>query len=204
MNMAIGTFEVLDFAAERNAAELAAGRLSGMFGPDLGFMSSSIFVDMDAAAVVHCAQWPAQSREADRSAELVRALGAEAGARSVRTFTGTLAADIEGGSPRESPGVCVLAIRHVNDGNAARELSRLLVSTGTWKREVPGFIGASAYITPDGREFLNYPRWVDEAAYDAYMADPRIAEGQAGISVLESAKPEFIRGRSLSQVGGRR
>jgi hypothetical protein len=60
-----------------------------------------------------------------------------------------------------------------------------------------GFVGATAYLSADGRTFLNYPRWVDEAAYRAYMADPRITEGQEDIAVLETAPPEFVECRIL-------
>jgi hypothetical protein len=91
----------------------------------------------------------------------------------------------------------VLAVRHVAGLDAAHELGQLLLASGEWKRGIAGFIGATAYISADGRQFINYVRWVDEPAYDAYMADPRIAEGQPAIAGAEAAKPEFIRGRSM-------
>ena len=63
--------------------------------------------------------------------------------------------------------MAVLATRHVKDVEAANELGKLLARSGEWKQHVPGFIGAAAYISADGREFMNYPRWVDAAAYEA-------------------------------------
>jgi hypothetical protein len=91
----------------------------------------------------------------------------------------------------------VLATRHVRNAEAANALGELLVQSGEWKKYLPGFIGAAAYVSADGRDFLNYPRWTDAAAYDSYMADPRIAQGQGAIASNEDAEPEFIRCRSV-------
>ncbi len=197
----IGTFEILR-VGKGSAAQEVADQLRTKLAAQLGFTWSDIFVSAQEAAVVHCAQWPASasSASAGQPAELVRRLAA---GRPVRTLAGTLAASIEGAAAAQAPGVAVLAVRHVSGADAARELGRLLVSSGEWKREMPGFIGASAYLSADGREFINYVRWVDEAAYRRYMDDPRNAAGQPGIASVESAAPEFVRGQSISHISAR-
>ncbi len=212
---AVGTFEILRFA-ERDAAEQTADRLRTMLDPRLGFTWSDLFVDGEAdgaagaaqAALVHCAEWPArppaaEQREQRELPELARRLAADAGAQPARTLGGTLAVSIDGPAAAAAPGVAVLAIRHVSGIDAARELGTLLLRSGEWKREVSGFIGASAYISADGREFINYVRWVDEAAYQRYMTDPRNAAGQPGIASTESAEPEFVKGQSVRHTGAR-
>ena len=205
-NTTVGTFEILRTDQPVQAAPVA-GRLNAMLDRRLGFTWSDIFVSAEPAAVVHCAEWPAEAGPAgpspmpSQSAELARRLAAQAGGLSVRTLTGTLAVSIGGAAAGQAPGVAVLAIRHVSGIDAANDLGRLLLSSGEWKRDVSGFIGASAYVTADGREFINYVRWVDEVAYQAYMDDPRNAAGQPGIASVESAKPEFVRGRCTSHTG---
>lgn len=199
---AVGTFEILRFA-ERRAAERTADRLTTMLDPRLGFTWSDIFVGDEVsgeqAALVHCAEWPARppAAELPELPELARRLAADAGAQPARTLGGTLAVSIDGPAVEAAPGVAVLAIRHVSGIDAAHELGKLLLRSGEWKREVPGFIGASAYISADGSEFINYVRWVDEAAFQRYMTDPRNAAGQPEIASTEAAEPEFIRGQSL-------
>jgi len=202
---AVGTFGILRFA-ERRAAERTADRLTTMLDPRLGFTWSDTFVGDEVsgeqAALVHCAEWPARSPAPDlpdlpELPELARRLAADAGAQPARTLGGTLAVSIDGPAVAAAPGVAVLAIRHVSGFDAAHELGKLLLRSGEWKREVPGFIGASAYISADGSEFINYVRWVDEAAFQRYMTDPRNAAGQPEIASTEAAEPEFVKGHSV-------
>lgn len=186
---------------EAAEAKRVAERLATMLRQRPGPMSSAIHISVDRTAVVHCGRWTAgPGRTASPGDDLLRALAEEPGILSARSFTGALAADIEGPAAGQEPGASVLALRHVRDGDAARELAKLLESTGEWKRHVAGFIGASAYVSADGRDFINYPRWTDEAAYRAYMADPRIAEGQDSIARLEVAEPEFVRCRGVISI----
>ncbi|HET7014180.1 MAG TPA: hypothetical protein VFI65_09730 [Streptosporangiaceae bacterium] len=201
-SVSLGTFEILRIG-ERISAERVAGQLKTTLAQPLGFTWSDIFVSSEPAAVVHCAEWPAESAAglppmASQSADLARELVAQADGGSVRTLTGTLAVSIDGAAAAQAPGVAVLAIRHVSGVDAANELGQLLLRSGEWKRGVAGFIGASAYISANGREFINYVRWVDEEAYRVYMDDPRNAAGQPNIASVESAKPEFVRGRCTS------
>jgi quinol monooxygenase YgiN len=199
---ALGGFDILRVAdageAQRVAAEFAA-----MLGRQPGTMSSHLYVSDDGTAVVHCGQWLAGApggEDASPAGGPLRRLSADHGVRSVRSLSGTLTVSIDGHDPAADPGYAVLAIRHVRDAGAAGELAKLLRGSGDWKQHAAGFIGASAYTTEDGHEFLNYPRWVDQAAYEAYMADPRIAEGQGAIAALEVAKPEFFRCRRAASV----
>ncbi|HEX5405548.1 MAG TPA: antibiotic biosynthesis monooxygenase, partial [Pseudonocardiaceae bacterium] len=192
-----GAFEVLRVADPGDAEALAA-EVALMFRR-LDHMSSHVYVSIDGTAVVHCGEWTTDSPQpptTNPGDELLRTLSKESGAEVTQNFVGRLLVSIDGASAPEPAGIAVLATRHVKDVDAANALGELLVQSGEWKQHVPGFIGAAAYLSGDGREFLNYPRWVDAAAYEAYMADPRIAEGQSAISTVEEAKPEFIRCRS--------
>lgn len=198
------SFAVLQ-AVGSDEAERAAGRLAAMLRQQPGRAASAIYLSLDGTAVVHCGWWAAGPGQptGNPSHGLLRALAREPGIRSLRSLGGTLAASIDGPAADQVPGAAVLAIRHVRDRTAATELARLLISTGEWKRDLPGFIGAAAYVSANGRDFINYPRWVDEAAYRAYMADPRIAGGQDAIARNETAPPEFIRcGAAISIPGG--
>jgi quinol monooxygenase YgiN len=201
----VGVFDVLE-AVRPEEAELVAQRLAAMLRQRPDAMPAHVYVSVDGTAVVSCGQWTPPSAPAppatDRpSAALVRALAAEPGVRSVRSLAGTLSYHIDGGAPAATPGVGVLAIRHLGGPEAAEQLGHLLLRSGEWKRHVAGFVGASAYVSADGRLFLNYARWVDQAAYEAYMADPRIAGGQGDIARLETARPEIIRCRSVAALG---
>lgn len=204
----LGAFDVLE-AARPEEAEHVARRLAAMLRERPDAIPLHVYVSVDGTAVVSCGEWTPPSApppdapppEASPYAPLVRALSAEPGVRSVRSMVGALAYHIDGGAPAATPGVAVLAIRHVGGPEAADQLGRLLLRSGEWKRHVEGFIGASAYVGTGGRLFLNYVRWVDQAAYEAYMADPRIAEGQGDIARLETAKPELIRCRSVCAMG---
>lgn len=117
---------------------------------------------------------------------------ARPGVRSVAAFRGIELAGIDGPDAGRRPGVVSVATRHVDDRDAAHAVGRLLLRSGDWKRHFPGFVGAAAYLSEDGRTYVNYPQWMDEDAYLAYMADPRIAEGQAEIASFEIAEPEFV------------
>ena len=190
-----GAFEVLRVADPGDAASLA-GEVALMFRQRSDHMSSHVYVSDDGTAVVHCGEWTTDSPGSpttNPSEDLLRTLSKEFGVQVVRNFVGTLLVGIDGAAAAEPPGVAVLATRHVKDAEAANALGELLAQTGEWKQHIPGFVGAAAYLSADGREFLNYPRWVDAAAYQAYMADPRIAQGQHVIATHEEAEPEFIR-----------
>ncbi|HJP80747.1 MAG TPA: hypothetical protein VJ914_41150 [Pseudonocardiaceae bacterium] len=195
----LGAFEVLQVADPGDANALAA-QVALRF-KQLDYQTSHVYVSNDGTQVVHCAEWTTDSPTlptASPGDDMLPGLSKEFGAEVVRNFVGSLLVSIDGPAAAAPPGVAVLATRHVKDADAAGALGELLVQSGEWKQYLPGFIGAAAYLSADGREFLNYPRWVDAAAYDAYMADPRIAEGQNAIATVEEAKPEFIRCHSVA------
>src|SRR5437763_2845302 len=177
----VGAFEVLRVADPGDAVSVAA-KVELMFEQRPDYLLSHTYVSDDGTAVVHCGEWTTDSPglpTANPGDDLLRTLSEESGVEVVRKFVGTLLVSIDGAAAQDAPGVAVLATRHVKDVEAANELGKLLARSGEWKQHVPGFIGAAAYISADGREFMNYPRWVDAAAYEAYMADPRIVEGQS-------------------------
>lgn len=198
----VGTFEAVRVADPADAESIAA-KLAPLFDQQVDYLSSHTYVSIDGTTVVHCGEWTTDSPHpppANPCDGLLRTLANESGLSVVRNFMGRLAVSIDGPAAQEPPGVAVLATRHVKDADAAYALGELLVRSGEWKRYLSGFIGAAAYVSADGREFLNYPRWVDAAAYEAYMADPRIAAGQGAIASNEDAKPEFIRCRSVPGI----
>ena len=198
----IGTFETLRVADPAEAESIAA-QVAPQFDRQLDYLSSHTYVSIDGTMVVHCGEWATDSPRlpaTNPSDDLLHTLAKESGLSVVQNFMGTLLVSIDGPELKEAPGIAVLATRHVKDFDAAKALGDLLVQSGEWKQHLSGFIGAAAYISADGREFLNYPRWIDAAAYEAYMADPRIAEGQGAIASNEDAKPEFIRCHSVPGV----
>lgn len=195
----LGAFQVLRVADPGDADALAA-QVALRF-KQWDYLTSHVYVSDDGTQVVHCGEWTTESPApptANPGDDVLPGLSMEFGAQVVRNFVGSLLVSIDGAAAAEPPGVAVLATRHVKDADAAGALGDLLVQSGEWKQYLPGFIGATAYLSADGREFLNYPRWVDAAAYEAYMADPRIAEGQNAIATVEEAKPEFIRCHSVA------
>ncbi|MER6808878.1 antibiotic biosynthesis monooxygenase [Spirillospora sp. NPDC000708] len=119
-------------------------------------------------------------------------LADHAGVLSTTTFQGTSVPGLTGPEAGREPGIVAVATRHFAGRDSAAAVLRLLAGSGEWKRDFPGFISATPYLSPDGRTFVNYPMWVDEAAYRAWMADPRIAEGQEEIARLEVAPPEYL------------
>jgi hypothetical protein len=195
---ALGTFELIR-VTEPAQAEPVAERLAALLRRRPGPLLSDIHVSIDSTMVVHCGRRPAGFPAAGPGPgdDLGRELSGGPGVRSVQSLAGDLAVSIDGADPGARPGVAVLAIRHTGTLAAAGELARLLRGTGSWKREIAGFIGAAAYITPGGRELINYARWTGDDAYAAYMADPRIAAGQSAIASNEQAAPEMIRCRHL-------
>jgi quinol monooxygenase YgiN len=95
----------------------------------------------------------------------------------------------------------MVATRHLADQESADAALKLLNATADWKRRFPGFISAIPYVSTDGTIFVNYPTWVDEPAYRAWMADPKIAEGQAEVAQLDVSSPEFLTCRVTADIG---
>lgn len=150
-----------------------------------GFISSRIHVSLDGGTVAIRVEWVSE-------ADCVPGSHSVAGVASATAFEGIPAALIEGPSAEEPAGVVSIATRHVGSQKSAHALARHLVETADWKRDFPGFVSATAYISMDGATYVNYPQWVSEDAQRAYMADPRNAAAQGGIARLEVAPPEFV------------
>lgn len=159
-----------------------------------GFVRAHVLLSLDrTTAVIHC-QWAREP--AGPLGELASRPGI-----AVTSFVGTQTAGIIGPAASAQPEIVAIATRHVDGHASARELGELLVRSGTWKQHFPGFIGATAHVSPDGRTYVNYPQWIDEATYRSYMADPRIALGQQEIARLEAAPPEFVLARVAADIG---
>jgi hypothetical protein len=163
----------------------------------VGFRSSRIHVSQDGTTVVHGSWWadetgPRTGLRSGSGTGVPRDPAAWPGPASVTEFRGVRIAHIDGPAAGERPGVLSVATRTVDGHESARALADLLLRSGDWKRQATGFISATAYVSLDGTQYLNYPQWVDETAFRAYMADPRLSEGQVQIGHVETAPPVFV------------
>jgi hypothetical protein len=147
-----------------------------------GFSAARVLVSLDGTEVVVRSDWASEAAH--------REAGAEVGTTH---FGGTQIAHIEGPEKAAPPGLVIVATRYVSGHEAANALGELLVRSGRWKSDFPGFISATAYASTDGKTYVNYPQWVDETAERAYLADSRIQVGQDEIARFEVAPPEFVR-----------
>ncbi|MGW0331542.1 putative quinol monooxygenase [Streptomyces sp. NPDC003011] len=162
-----------------------------------GFVLSRVHIALDGRAVVHHTRWSDEARyrtsyPGHPDAGALRGLQRRPGVVSATMFRGTPARGITGPAAGRAPGIVAVATRHFAGPRQAGAVVDLLHRTGEWKREFHGFISATPYLDPEGRTFVNYPMWTDRSAYDAWMADPRIAEGQSEIARLETAPPEYL------------
>lgn len=172
------------------------GLKSGISGSE-GFRGALLHLSHDESTVVVRADWrdeSARSRALDDTpgGRVLTGLPERPGVLAADSFGGVPEAGIAGPDAGREPGVVVVAKRHVGGRRNARALVSLLHESGAWKSGFPGFVSANAYISPDGGTYVNYPRWVDESAYRAYMADPRNSAGQKKVARLEVAEPEFV------------
>ncbi|MFD9393544.1 antibiotic biosynthesis monooxygenase family protein [Streptomyces sp. NPDC060000] len=161
-----------------------------------GFVSSRTHLGLDGDVVVHTVAWRDEASARDHyPARLGEALLNRLGP------TVTLRTDLVGGTPSPGvlgpaagspPGLVCVATRYVADRAAAEAMADLLRRSGGWKKDFPGFVSATPYISPDGRTYVNYPQWADRDAFEAYMADRRNAAGQQDISDLEVAPPDLL------------
>jgi quinol monooxygenase YgiN len=201
--VAFGTARVDRPETGRALAELLAGEMRDEARLAHGFFSSRIHLSLDGTAVVNRGEWLSEAaRDAHTSQDngLLGSLPGRRGVVSTTIFSGARAACVEGPAVGERTGFAAVATRHVSGHEAAGAVVDLLVRTGEWKRHSAGFISATAYVGPDGRTFVNYPRWVDEDAYRHYVADPRIAVAQDAIARLEIASPEYLLCRVTADI----
>ncbi|MFI8102729.1 antibiotic biosynthesis monooxygenase family protein [Streptomyces sp. NPDC086023] len=185
-------------AAASGLADALAAELRDRYAPAPGFAFARVHLGLDGRTVVTCTEWDAQAHWTAAAAALPAgaALRTEPGS----AFRGTRAAHVAGPEAGTAPGIVSIATRHVGTAVAARSLLRHLLDTADWKRTFPGFVSATPFISLDGGTYLNYPQWTDEAAYRAYMTDPRNAAAQGGIAALEVAPPEFVMAVVHAQV----
>ncbi|MTD54522.1 putative quinol monooxygenase [Amycolatopsis pithecellobii] len=203
------TFEILrvDGAAAATAlADRIAGETTTWIRHLPGFAAGHVHISLDGTTVVHHLLW--ETEEAYRMwyfgsaasqvlAELTK--GPQVLAATARS--GLAAPGLSGPAAGEPPGIVAVATRHLGGRDSAVAVLELLARSGDWKRAFPGFISATPYVSQDGRTFVNYPMWTDEAAYRAWMADPRISEGQQEIARLETAAPEYLVCSVAARIG---
>ena len=171
-----------------------------------GFVSSRVHVSTDGTTVINRGEWTDEeayrtSFRENPSGGVLHALGTRPGVLAATVFSGAPAATpLEGPEPDAQPGVVGVATRHLGGPASADAVLDLLAKSGEWKRHHPGFISATPYVDKEGATFVNYPMWVNEVAYQAWMADPRISEGQEELARLEVAPPEYVLCRVAVQV----
>lgn len=192
-------FEVLhvdDVSTAEALVPAIASEIDAWTSAKPGLLQSGVYVSLDRSAVVHHTRWTEESRyrslfpHAEDAGVLDELSQWQGVSRSV--CCGDAVGGIEGPASGRRPGIVAVATRHFTGVESARAVVELLHRTGEWKRTFPGFISATAYLSADGTTFVNNPMWLDRSAYDAWMADPRIAEGQAEIACLEVTPPEYL------------
>jgi quinol monooxygenase YgiN len=173
----------------------------------LGLRSAQVHLDVDGTTVVVRSEWQGEDAHeafwASDDGKRWREIGNRAEVTWTRTAGGVLLPRLDGPDKDSAPGVVVIATRHVGHRDNALRLAGLLERSGDWKRDFPGFVSAEAAISADGATFVNYPRWVDEESFRAYMTDPRNAARQPDIAGLEVAAPEIVRCAVVAEITNR-
>ncbi|MFF4412768.1 antibiotic biosynthesis monooxygenase family protein [Streptosporangium sp. NPDC001559] len=186
-------------------AETITRELSSLVGEAPGFVSARVHTDLGGTTVVVRGEW-ADARAhrgfvlGHPAGRTLRELANRPGVLSVTAFGGVPEAGLRGPAAGRVPGIVAVATRYLADRESAEALLRLLADSGEWKRHFPGFISATPYLAPDAKTFVNYPMWVDEAAYRAWMDDPRITTGQEEITRLEVAPAEYLVCRVVADI----
>ncbi|PRW64217.1 hypothetical protein CEP50_06155 [Actinopolyspora mortivallis] len=171
-----------------------------------GFEGALVHLGVGEPAVVTRADWRDQ-RAHQRvlvdgpEGEVLRSLPERDEVLDADSFGGAPVAGIEGPDSEREPGLAVVAKRRVGGRNNALAMADLLHRSGDWKRSFPGFVAATPFISPDWSVYVNYPRWVDENAYHAYMADERNSACQEDIARLETSEPEFVMCAPFEEIG---
>jgi len=196
------TFVVFDSVSVRDAStsgwvvhRMESDTASAYRGAS-GFIGDRLHLSADGHTVVRRVEW---TGEADYQLALARHVsrGTPAdmsGAPEIRgegTFRGWTAPGLRGPDPGAPAGVVIVATRHLRDPKSCTALIELMAGGGEWKQRFPGFVSATPHLGTDGRTFITYSAWVDDAAYKAWIADPRVTSGQEAIARLEVAPPEY-------------
>jgi quinol monooxygenase YgiN len=177
-------------------AETVVQTLSSSVRKAPGFGSARVHTGLDGTVVVARTVWNGP----DAPEAGVRRLADEPGVRSATAFGGTPEPGLRGPAAGQTPQIVAVATRHFAARESAEAVLNLLAGSGEWKRHFPGFISATPYLDSAGTTFVNYPMWVDEDSYQAWMRDPRISEGQEEIALLEAAPPEYLVCRVVADV----
>ncbi|MFE5563925.1 antibiotic biosynthesis monooxygenase [Amycolatopsis japonica] len=190
----IETLRIADPGEVRTFADLLAHEVHACAASARGFVSAQIYVSLDNMAVVRRSHWADQSayRAFHATGRSRGSLSDFPGVHSFTVFEGAPQVGLEGPAFGETPGIVVVATRHLSGHESARAVLGLLAKSGEWKRRFPGFISATPYVSDDGKTFVNCPMWVDERAFDTWMADPRIAEARHEVVEQEEAPPDVV------------
>ncbi|MFL6119155.1 antibiotic biosynthesis monooxygenase [Actinophytocola sp.] len=149
-----------------------------------GFVSARIHVSTDGGTVVQRTEW--QDRESTVDA------WPDVPGPTASVFEGTPAPGLEGPAAGREPGVVVVATRYLAGPESAAAVLELLAGSGRWKRDFPGFISATPYLSADGRTFVNYPTWVDESSFRAWTEDPNINGAREEVTRHELRPPDIL------------
>ncbi|GHH30528.1 antibiotic biosynthesis monooxygenase [Streptomyces lanatus] len=188
------TFDTLTTQSPDAARELAEALITEAatrLRHSPGFLSSRVHVGDDRRTVIHRGLWR-DAADHHAAADRLKELADRPGVQTAKTFAGTPAPGLHGPRTGVLPGRVAVATRHLRDPESYPALMDLLNRSGDWKRHHRGFITATPHISPDQLTFVNYATWEDEDSYRAWMADPRISEGQEEIARLEAAPAEYV------------
>ncbi|NLU68551.1 antibiotic biosynthesis monooxygenase [Streptomyces sp. HNM0574] len=203
--MTFCTLHARDRAAGEELARTIRQELRQRVRHARGFARARVHLSQDGTTTVVRGEWASEAdhREAlgGPAGEVLRGLAERPAVQEAHTFSGVPVPGLDGPDAGRLPGVVCVATRHVGTAGNAHRLAGLLRS-GEWKRGFPGFISAEPFISHDGGTYVNYPQWVDEAAFAAYMADPRNQAGQPDIADLEVAPPQLVMCTVVEEVRG--
>ena len=183
------TFELDSVDAADTVVGLLADHVRSALRGAPGFVSARLHASFDGASVVRLVEWRDEAAWRNVDAGGPAALPA---VRRTTHFAGRPAPGLVGPDEGKPATVAVVATRHLAGHDAARAVLRLLSDSGERKRTFPGFISATPYLSDDGTMFVNYPQWVDEAAFQAWMADPQIAGARTKVTEYELAPPDIV------------
>lgn len=193
-------FEELRTDAPGTAQELVdllAAEIRGWVGEREGFLSARLHLSLDRTTVVSRVEWAEQKHfvaaaENSPADSPLRTLSERPGVLSHTSFGGVPQSGLDGPAADRRAGIMCYALRHVGGRDNALALAALLRDAGGWKHLHPGFVSATPYISDDGSTYVNYPQWVDEDSFRAYMDHPENSAGQEAVARLESAPPHLV------------
>jgi quinol monooxygenase YgiN len=183
------TFELDGVDAADTVVGLLTDHLRTVLRGAPGFVSARLHISFDGAVVVRLVEWRSEAAWRDVDAGGPAALPA---VRRTTYFAGRRTTGLVGPDEGKPATVAVVATRHLAGHDAAQAVLELLSDSGERKRTFPGFISATPYLSDDGTMLVNYPQWVDESAFQAWMADPQIAGARDKVTQYELAPPDIV------------